>query len=98
MIRSEASVATEKPVPYMKQLCKHFGHKVEATFDDERGTIHMTTGLCELDATRAGALALKLSAGDAESLTRLEQVIGSHLERFGRRDELSVSWSAPTAA
>jgi hypothetical protein len=58
----------------------------------------MTAGLCELDATGARTLALRLSADDAESLTRLEQVIGSHLERFGRRDELSVSWSAPTAA
>jgi hypothetical protein len=98
MIHSEASVATEKPVPYMKQLCKHFGHKVEATFDDERGAIHLGAGLCELDATGAGALALKLSAEDAESLARLEHVVGSHLERFGRRDELSVSWSTPTRA
>jgi hypothetical protein len=25
-------------------------------------------------------------------LSRVEQVIGSHLERFGRRDELVVRW------
>ena len=92
MVRSQASVATTKPAPYMKQLCKHFGHKVETTFDDERGTIRMPMGLCELDATAPDSLHLKLSAEDAEQLARLEQVVGSHLERFGRRDELAVSF------
>ncbi len=93
MPESHASVATEKPTPYMKQLCKHFGHKVEVAFDDERGTIVLAMGRCELDATHAGVLKMHAQAADAESLARTEQVVGSHLERFGRRDELSVSWS-----
>jgi uncharacterized protein len=93
MSESHASVATEKPTPYMKQLCKHFGHKVEVAFDDERGTIVFAMGRCELDATHAGVLRMRAQAADAESLARTEQVVGSHLERFGRRDELSVSWS-----
>jgi hypothetical protein len=93
MPESRASVATEKPAPYLKQLCKHFGHKVEVAFDDERGTIALPMGRCELDATQAGVLRMRVEAGDAKSLARTEQVIGSHLERFGRRDELSVSWS-----
>jgi hypothetical protein len=25
---------------------------------------------------------------------RMERVVGSHLERFGRRDDLSVSWQS----
>jgi hypothetical protein len=29
---------------------------------------------------------------DADSHERMERVIGSHLERFGRRDGLSVAW------
>jgi hypothetical protein len=92
MPESHASVATEKPTPYLKQLCKHFGHKVDVAFDDERGTIELPMGRCELDATRAGVLRMRVQAADPESLTRTEQVIGSHLERFGRRDALSVSW------
>ena len=36
---SIAHVATAKPGPYMKQLCRHFGHRNEVTFDDERGEI-----------------------------------------------------------
>jgi uncharacterized protein len=98
MPRSESRVATEKPAPYMKQLCKHFGHKVDVTFDDAAGSIALPMGRCELDASAPGALILRVSATDGEGLERMEHVIGSHLERFGRRDELSVRWSVPTAA
>jgi uncharacterized protein len=93
MFESHSRVATEKPAPYMKQLCKHFGHKVQATFDDERGTIHMPMGTCHLVAVEPGVLAIALTADDADSLTRLKHVIGSHLERFGRRDSLRVHWN-----
>ena len=90
-IRSRAEVATDKPVPYMRQLCKHFGHRTEATFGEDSGYIQFEFGRCELQA-RDGTLALEAIASDAESHARLEKVIGSHLERFGRRDELRVEW------
>ncbi len=93
MLHSESRVVTEKPTPYMKQLCKHFGHKVEVAFDDERGSIAFAMGRCELDATQPGVLLMTATADDDESLERTRNVIGSHLERFGKRDGLSVSWS-----
>ncbi|HXR13330.1 MAG TPA: DUF2218 domain-containing protein [Solirubrobacteraceae bacterium] len=98
MLTSTAQVATAKPGPYMKQLCKHFGHKNEVTFDDSRGEIHLSSGVCALDASAPAALGLRATAADAESLERLTGVIGGHLERFGSRDELSVSWSPPQPA
>jgi uncharacterized protein len=90
-IRSRAEVATDKPVAYMRQLCKHFGHKVDASFGDDSGYIQFEFGRCDLHAAD-GTLSLEVSAADAESHERMERVIGSHLERFGRRDELSVGW------
>lgn len=90
-ITSRAEVATDKPVAYMRQLCKHFGHKIDASFDDDSGHIQFEFGRCELHAA-ARTLTLDVSAPDAESHQRMENVIGSHLERFGRRDELSVAW------
>jgi uncharacterized protein len=91
-IRSTAEVATDKPVPYMRQLCKHFGHKVDASFGEDSGYIQFEFGRCELHATE-GRLTLEVSAADEESHERMERVIGSHLERFGRRDGLSVGWT-----
>jgi uncharacterized protein len=90
---ANARVATTKPGPYMKQLCRHFGHKNEVTFDDERGEIHLASGVCSLDATSADVLVLTATSADAESLATLERVIGGHLERFSGADELSVSWA-----
>jgi hypothetical protein len=89
---SRAQVATAKPVPYMRQLCKHFGHHVDASFDDDSGYIQFSYGRCELQAAD-DELLLTVSAADDADRDRMENVIGSHLERFGKRDELSVAWT-----
>jgi uncharacterized protein len=91
-LTSHADVTTEKPSPYMRQLCKHFGHKVDASFDDDSGYIQFEFGRCELHAAD-GTLGLTVTAANEESQQRMRNVIGSHLERFGKRDELTVTWS-----
>jgi uncharacterized protein len=90
-LTSHADVVTEKPVPYMRQLCKHFGHKSDAAFGEDSGYIQFEFGRCEL---RAGdrTLHLTVSAAGEENHQRMESVIGSHLERFGTRDDLCVTW------
>ena len=35
---------------------------------------------------------LEATAADADSLARVEDVLGRHLVRFGQRRELAVSW------
>jgi uncharacterized protein len=90
-ITTRAEVTTDKPVAYMRQLCKHFGHKVDASFGEDAGYIQFDFGRCSLHAAN-GVLALEVTAADQESHDRMERVIASHLERFGRRDELSVAW------
>jgi uncharacterized protein len=91
-LSSQATVSTEKPVPYMRQLCKHFGHKVDAVCIDDSGYINFEAGRCDLRAGD-GELLLTVTAETEENRERLRNVVGSHLERFGRRDELSVTWS-----
>lgn len=89
----EANVATAKPAAYMKQLCRHFGHKVRSEWTEESGSITFDYGTCELRVA-PDTLVLRTHADDAAAAERLRDVIGSHLERFGRRDELSVNWTA----
>jgi hypothetical protein len=43
-----------------------------------------------------GVLTLLAEAPDAESLARVQHVLGSHLERFGQRNELTVTWTTGT--
>jgi catechol 2,3-dioxygenase len=91
-LRSRADVATDRPSPYLLQLAKHFRHNLDVTFDDRTATIPFAFGRCELRAEE-GDLVLEASAATPAELDRVEQVIGSHLERFGRGNELSVAWS-----
>ena len=94
MPTSTAHVATAKPGPYLKQLCRHFGHRNEVEFDDSSGRIALSSGVCRLNASAPARLELIATAADEESLAALQRTIGGHLERFGVKDELVVSWSA----
>jgi hypothetical protein len=40
----------------------------------------------------AGALVVRADAKDAETLDRVKDVTGRHLERFGEKDGLAVTW------
>jgi catechol 2,3-dioxygenase len=90
-LRSQAVVATATPSRYLKQLSRHFAHKLEVRFDDQHGVIPLAAGHVQLDAEE-GALRVRAFAQTASGLRRVEQVIGSHLERFGRRDGLRIEW------
>jgi catechol 2,3-dioxygenase len=90
-LSARAVVATEKPSPYLLQLSKHFAHKLEVRFDERRSVIPLAAGHAALEAGD-GELVITASAHTPADLERVEHVIGGHLERFGRRDELSVTW------
>src|SRR3954464_14449384 len=91
-LSSHADVPTDAPARYAKQLISHLGRRLPFTEDADgawttvvgnaRGRIDVGDGLLTLDA----------EATDAESLARVEHALGSHLERFGSRAGLSVTW------
>ena len=91
-LRARASVRTDKPSAYLKQLARHFGHKLDVRFDDQQAVIPFAFGDAHLAAVD-GELHLEAFAQTPSDLDRVEQVIGGHLERFGRRDELDVWWN-----
>ena len=97
-----ASVATPTPDRYAKQLAAHLGRKLQVReeadglrliFGDGTGedSTGASIGDCLLRAQDA-ALELSASAVDPAALERITQVVGSHLERFGQRNELVVVW------
>lgn len=90
--RSSATVVTPNAGRYMVQLCKHFGHKVPAQWNDHEGRITFEIGEAALRAAPS-TLMMVAKAGDPESLTRLEQVMDSHLKRFAFREpQMDVEW------
>jgi hypothetical protein len=90
---AHAAVATDRPARYGKQLVAHLGRRNggEWSADAESGWIDLGAGRATV-AAGDGLLDLHLSA-PADELARLQDVIGSHLVRFGERDELSVEWT-----
>jgi len=90
-MRSTTTVRTPKASVYLKQLCRHFGHRVETAFDDRDGRIRFAFGECELHAGDE-LLELTAIADDRDARERVESVVGSHLERFAFREDLHVTW------
>lgn len=90
---STATVATDRPGRYGKQLVSHLTRRATGEWDDDAGTgaIEFAGGRVTLTSTH-GALELALTSGPDE-VARLEDVVGRHLVRFGARDELVVRWT-----
>lgn len=89
---SVATVPTDRPKRYGKQLVSHLSRRSAGEWNDDAGTgnLVLTIGRAELTCT-ADALEMRVSAA-ASDLDRLEDVLGRHLVRFGARDELVVQW------
>jgi uncharacterized protein len=97
---STAVVSTDAAARYAKQLLAHLGRKagvepVDGDPDAGRLTLSAGTGVVR---PRADHLLLEARADDAESLALVEDVLGRHLERFGARRELTVSWQRDSPA
>ncbi|UFN50138.1 DUF2218 domain-containing protein [Roseomonas sp. OT10] len=94
MPTTTARVPTASASRYLGQLVKHFGHKVPASQEGDRGRIEFGFGTVSL-ASGPEALTMTIESPDAENLARGEQVMGSHLVRFAFREELNVAWERP---
>ena len=96
LLRASADVRTDVPERYAKQLVSHLGRKVAfatagaastATFA-EHGTGSVIVG--------DGVLTLIAESSEPEGLARVQHVLGDHLQRFGQRDGLVVTWTGTT--
>ena len=83
---------TERPERWAKQLVSHLSHKVthEKTERGDELTIGDALGIVSVGS---GVIALEAYANSPESLARVEDVLGRHLERFAEKDGLTVTWS-----
>ncbi len=92
LVVSTASVATDRPGRYAKQLVAHLSRRSAGEWAEQTGT-----GWIEFSEAKAllasgdGFLELTVHA-KPDQLARFEDVVGRHLVRFGSRDELVVHW------
>ena len=86
------TMPTDRPERYAKQLAGHWARKGSAGEEDGATVIRFDTGqVVELRA-EPGALRIAASVPDDGDPDRFAQVVAEHLQRFGHREELAVSW------
>lgn len=90
-LTATAHVATTTPARYIGRLCKHFAHKIPASFDQQQGRIEFPFGLALLAADDDG-LRLSVQAAEVEQLDKLKHVVASHFERFAWQEALALDW------
>jgi len=65
-----------------------------AEWSDTHGAITMNWGQWTAQAA-PGTLTLHAEAADQENLKRIQEMLTSRLETFGRREHLQLTWHAP---
>ena len=95
MPTSQAKVPTDAAPRYAKQLLAHLGRKrqVEALEGDPDGGRLVFENGTGTVRPAGDHLLLVAEAADEESLRHVEDVLARHLERFGARRELVVTWT-----
>ncbi len=87
-----AIVPTASASRYLQQLCKHWSHKFEVSFDPHKGRIALPFGPADLAADDV-ALTITLTLADDADVARPQQVVEDHLNRFAFREgELAFDW------
>jgi hypothetical protein len=91
-LTARADVLTEAPARYAKQLVSHLGRRLTWTVEGGTSTAQIGEATAVI-LVGDGVLTLQAQAPDESSLERAKHVLGSHLERFGQRNELTVAWT-----
>jgi len=88
-----ASVKTDNGGKYVRQLCKHWSHKLETQVDGDRGTVTFPTAVAVMDAD-AERIAITITGENREDLERLTGVVADHIDRFAFREApLAYEWA-----
>lgn len=92
MLSDTGTFETRFASRYLTQLCKHFAHKVEASFDDATGRVALGTGPVRVSADEV-RLTVEVSAPDDKTLVEARDIIDRHLVRFAHREGFeALNW------
>ena len=111
---ADATIPTTKASQYLIAVCRHasrVNHRILArhgrdranrpqvqhvNWTDSDGTLELNWGRCVFHAG-PDALSARIEADD-EHLAQVQQIIARDLERYGRRENLSVDWQRQPAS
>jgi len=90
----QGKVATASGGKYVRQLCKHWAHKLPVDLDGDRGTVTFPGAVVSMEGT-VDAIVLSISGDDGAEVERMKEVVERHLDRFAFREApLRYEWAA----
>lgn len=97
MLFANAKIQTDLGQKYIRHLCRHFNHKVEAVFNDTEGRVQFDQGFCVMQK-EANQLAFYCRAETDENMRIIKYILDDHLKRFARTEQLEYSWQEGVGA
>ena len=94
MTTSNTHVPTANGEKYVRQLCKHWSHKLDVELDGGNGTVRFPDGEVHMQSLPDG-IDVSISSKAEDTVERLKGVLERHLDRFAFREgPLAYDWSA----
>jgi hypothetical protein len=94
MVIARGRAKTASGSKYLQQLCKHWSHKFDVEFSENRGQVRFPSGVATIEAS-ADALLVTIETDDSEFVEQLKAVVANHLDRFAFREApLPFEWQA----
>jgi len=92
LLSATGQFETKQASKYLQQLCKHFAHKVEVSYDASAGRVAFPMGPATMTATE-DVLSVSVSGRTKDEVTRAKGIIDSHLARFAFRENFEkMDW------
>lgn len=93
MAISTGRVPTAQGSKYLQQLCKHWSHKLDVSFDETQGKVRFPQAVATM-TVEPDALLVCVEAEDSSVVEQMKDVMARHLDRFAFREApLTFAWS-----
>jgi len=93
-----AILRTEHAGRYMTQLCRHFAHKIDVTYEGDHGECRFVCGTAVLNA-KSGELLITAISPDQTQMVETQAVVERHLVRFAFREAIEpLQWRPQNGA
>lgn len=92
-LSKHTNIRTNDACKYLHRLCRHFGHKVEASWNSHKGVVRFEDGM---SCFWAGDEELRIScyASSGNTLNEITETVERHFLRFSKSEDITLNWNS----